>query len=92
MENMSTQNPTMALLGLDEGTLNFIQIVKSWDGQRTVPFTTAQVQDLAAVLCSHNFFEAFETGRAATNALPVVRNEVTQLETELEDQKADSIP
>ena len=63
---MSTENPTMALGGLDEGTLNFIQIVTSWDGQGTALFTTAQVQDIAAVLCKQNFLEVFESGRAAT--------------------------
>ena len=61
---MSTENPTVALVGHDEGTLNFVQIVKLWDGQGTAPFTTAQVQDLAGVLCSQNFLEAFETARA----------------------------
>ena len=69
---MTTENPTVALVGLDEGTPNFVQIVTLWDGQRTAPFTTAQVQDLAAVLCNQNFLEAFETGRAATNALPLI--------------------
>ena len=88
---MSTENPTVALVGLDKGTLNFVQIGKSWDGQGPAPFTTAQVQDLATVLGNQNFVEAFQTGRTLTNALPLIRNEVTWLETELEDQKADSI-
>ena len=55
------------------------------------PFTTAQIRDLAAVLCNQNLLEIFETGRAATDAVPLIRAEVTRLETELEEQKADSI-
>ena len=88
---MSTENPTMALVGLDKGTLNFVQMVKSWDGQGTAPFTTGPVQDLAAVLCNQNILKAFETVRAATNALALIGNEVTQLKTRLKDQKANSI-
>ena len=57
---MSTENPTVALVGLDKSTFNFVQIVKSWDGQGTAPFTTAQVRDIAAVLCSQNFLEALK--------------------------------
>ena len=88
---MSTENHIVALVGLDEGTLNFVRIVAAWDGQGTAPFTTAQTQDLATVLVNQNFLEAFETGRMATDALPLIRAEVTRLETELEDQRADSI-
>ena len=50
-----------------------------------------KIRDLAAVLCIQNCLEVFETGRAATNAVPLIRAEVTRLETELEEQKADSI-
>ena len=74
---MSTEDPTVALVGLHEGTLNFTRIVASWDGQATAPFTTAQVWELATVLLNQNFFEAFETGRTATDALPLIRAEVT---------------
>ena len=56
-----------------------------------VKFSTAQIRDLAGLLCNQNFLEAFETGRAAAAALPKVRDEVTLFETELEDQNADSI-
>ena len=51
----------------------------------------AQIRNLATVLCNQNFLEVFETGRAATDAGPMIEDEVTRLETELEDQKADSI-
>ena len=75
----------MVLVGLDEGTLNFMQIITSWDGQGTAPLITAQVRDLVAVLCNQIFLKAFETGRAAINALSLIRAEVTRLETELEE-------
>ena len=88
---MSTENPTVALVGLGQGTINFAQAITTWDGQRVAPFTTAQIRDLAAVLCNQNFLEAFETGTAATDVVPLIRAEVTRLETELEEQKADSI-
>ena len=43
------------------------------------------------MLVNQNFLEAFETGRTATDALPLIRAQVTGLEIELEDQNADSI-
>ena len=82
---MSTDNPTDALVGLDQGTLNFIHAITGWNGQGMAPFTTAQVRDLAAVLCNQDFLDVFETGRATTDAVPLIRAEVAQLETELED-------
>ena len=88
---MGTENPTVVLVGLDKGTLNFVRIIVSWDGQGTMPFTTAQVRDLATVLVDQNFLRAFETGRMATDALPLIPAAVTQLETEREEQKVDSI-
>ena len=88
---MSTEIPTVALVGLDQGTLNFVQAITMWDDLGVAPFTTAQIRDLATVLCNQNLFEVFETGRAATDAVCLIRAEVTQLETELEEQKADSI-
>ena len=54
-------------------------------------FTTAEVWNLANILCHQNFLEAFETGKGVINALPLIQDEVAQLETELEDQKGDSI-
>ena len=86
---MSAETPTVALVALDQGTLNIVQAVKSWDGQGTVPFSTPEVWNLATILCHQNFLEAFETGKASINALPLIRNEVAQLVTEREDQKAD---
>ena len=88
---MSSENPTVTVVGLDQGTFNFVQSIAAWEGQGATPFTTTQVRDLAAVLCSQNLLEIFEAGRAATNAVPQIRVEVARLETELEDQKADSI-
>ena len=88
---MSTENPTGARVGLDQGTLNFVQAITTWDGQSVAPFTMAQIWDLAAVLCNQNFLEVFETGRAATDAVLRIRAVITRLETELEEQKADSI-
>ena len=88
---MSTENPTMALVSLNQGTLNCVQAITAWDGQGTAPFTTAQVRDLAAVLCNQNILEIFETGRPATDAVPLIRDEFTRLETELEDKTADPI-
>ena len=85
-ENMSTENPTVALLGLDQGTLDFVQVITAWDGQGTATFTTVQVRDLATVLCNQNFLEILETDTAATDAVPLIHAEVTQLETELTDQ------
>ena len=55
------------------------------------PFTTAQIRDLDAVLCNQHFHEVFETRKAVTDAVLLIRAEVTRLETELEEQKADSI-
>ena len=75
---MSPENPTVALVGLNGGTLNFIQAITASDGPEVVPFTTAQIRDLAAVLCNQNLLEVFETGRAATDAVPLIRPEVTQ--------------
>ena len=69
---MSTENPTVALVGLDQGTLNFVQAITTWDGQGVAPFTPAQIRDLAAVLYNQNFLEVFETGRAVTDALPLI--------------------
>ena len=69
---MSTENPTVALVGLDQGTLNFVQAITSWDGQGVAPFTTAQIRDLAAVLCNRNFLEVFEKGMAATDVVPLI--------------------
>ena len=91
MGNMSTEHPTVTLVDLDQGTFNFVQSITAWDGQGMAPFTTTQVQDLAAVFCSQNLLEAFEAGRAATDAIPLIRAEIPRLETDLEDQKADSI-
>ena len=88
---MSTENPSVALVGLDQSTLNFVPAITTWDGQGVAPFTMAQIRDLAAVLCNQNFLEAFETGRAATVTVPLIRAEITRLETGLEEQKADSI-
>ena len=88
---MTTENRSVALGGLDQGTLNFVQTIIAWDGQGAAPFTTTQIRDLAWVLTNQNFLEAFEAGRAATDALHKIRAEVSRLETELEDQKADSI-
>ena len=51
----------------------------------------ARIRDLAVVLCNQNFLEGFKTGRAATDAVTLIRAKVTRLETKLEDQKADSI-
>ena len=90
-ENLSTENLTVALVGLDQGTLDFVQAITAWDGQGTASFTMAEVRDLTAVLYNQNCLEIFETGRAATDEVPLIRAEVTRLETELEDQKADSI-
>ena len=80
----------MALLALDQGTFNFVQTVQSWNGQGAAPFCT-EVRNLATILCHQNFLEAFETGNAVINALPLIWNEVTPLEREFEEQKADSI-
>ena len=55
------------------------------------PFITAQAGDLATVLVNQNFLKAFETARPATDALPLIRADVTRLKTELEAQKAHSI-
>ena len=88
---MSAENPSVTVVGLDQGTFNFVQSIAAWEGQGAVPFTMTQVRDLAAVLCSQNLLEIFEAGRAATNVVPQIRFEVARLETELEDQKADSI-
>ena len=76
---------------LDQGTLNFAQAVQSWDGQGTATFSTTQVWDRTRVLCNQNFLKACEAGRASTDTLPNIRAEVTRVETELEDRKADSI-
>ena len=84
---MGTENPTVAIVSLDQGMLNFVQAITAWDGQGMAPFTMAQVRNLAAVLCNQKFLEIFETGRAATDAVPVIRAEVTRLETELGDLK-----
>ena len=35
-ENMSTENPTVALEGLTQGTFNFVQAITAWDGHATV--------------------------------------------------------
>ena len=88
---MSAENPSVTVVGLDQGTFNFVQSIAAWEDQGAAPFTTTQVRDLAAVLCSQNLLEIYEAGRAATNAVPQIRVEVARLETELEDQKADSI-
>ena len=66
---MSAENPTVALVALDQRTLNFAQVIQSWDGQGTVPFSTAQVRDLTRALCHQTFLKAFEVGRAATDTL-----------------------
>ena len=81
---MSTENPTMALVGLDQGTLNFVQAITAWDGEGAAPFTTTRIRDLARILSTQNFLEAFEAGRMAIDAVP-------RIQPELEDQKADSI-
>ena len=81
---MSTENPTVALVGLDQGTLNFVQIIVACDGQGAVPFPTTQIRDLAWVLGKQNFLKASEAGRAAIDAVP-------RIQTELENQKGDSI-
>ena len=88
---MSSENSSVTVVGLDQGTFNFVQSIAAWEGQGAAPFTTTQVRDLAAVLCSQNLLEMFEAGRAATYAVPQIRVEVARLETELEEQKADSI-
>ena len=88
---MKSENPTVTVVGLDQGTFNFVQSIAAWEGQREALFTTTQVRDLAADLCSQNLLEIFEAGRAGTDAVPQIRVEVTLLEIELEDQKADSI-
>ena len=88
---MSTENPIVAPVGLNQGTLNSVQAITIWDGQEVAPFTTAQIRDLAPILCNQNFPEVFETGRAATYPVPLIRAEVTRVETELEEQKADCI-
>ena len=88
---MSRDNSTVALVALDQGTLNFVPAITTWDGQGVAPFTTAQIRDLAAVLCNHNFLKVFETGKAATDTVRLIRAEVTRLETKLKEQKADSI-
>ena len=88
---MSAENPTVALVAIDQGTLNFAQAVQSWDGQGTAPFSTAQVQYLAGVLCNQNLLKAFKTGRAASDALTTIRAEIPRLETELKDKKPNSI-
>ena len=88
---MSTDNPIVSVVGLDQGTFKFVQSIAAWEGQGAAPFTMTQVRDLAAVLCSQNPHEIFEAGRAATDAVPEIRVEVAQLEPELEDQKANSI-
>ena len=90
-ENLSTENPTVTVVGLDQGTFNFVRSIAAWEGHGAAPFTTTQVRDLAAVLCSQNLLEIFAAGRAATDAVPQIRVEVVRLETELEDQKADFI-
>ena len=51
-ENMSAENPVVAPVALDQGTLNFAQAVESWDGQGAAPFSTAQIRDLASLLCN----------------------------------------
>ena len=91
MENMSSENSTVTVVSLDQGTFNFVQSIAAWEGQGGAPFTTTQVRDLAAVLGSQNLLEIFKAGRAATDAVPQIQVEVARLETELEDQKADSI-
>ena len=88
---MSTENTTVTVVGLDPGTFNFVQSIAACEGQGTAPFTTTQVWDLNAVLRSQNLLEIFEAGRAATDAVTQIRVEVARVETELEDQKADSI-
>ena len=69
---MSTENSTVALVDLDQGTLNFVQAITAWDGQGMAPFTTAQIQDLAAVPCNQNFLEVFDTGRPTTDTVPLI--------------------
>ena len=81
---MGTENPTVNLVGLDQGTLNFVQTITAWDGEGVAPFTRAQIRDLARVLSNQNFLKAFESGRIVIDAVP-------HIQTELEDQKADSI-
>ena len=75
---MTTENRSVALGGLDQGTLNFVQTIIAWDGQGAAPFTTTQIRDLAWVLGNQNFLEAFEAGRAAIDVVP-------RIQTELED-------
>ena len=88
---MSMENPTVALVELDQDTLNFVQAITACDGQGMARFTMAQVRDLAAVLWNQHFLEIFETGRAATDVVHLIRADVTRLETELTDQMAHSI-
>ena len=42
-ENMNTETPTVALVGLDQGTINFVQAITAGDGKGVAPFTTAQI-------------------------------------------------
>ena len=88
---MRKENRTVALVGIHQGTRNFVQAIAAWDSQGTAPFTTTQVRFITAVLCNQNFLEVFESGRAATDAIPLIRAEGTRLKTRLEDKKADSI-
>ena len=46
MENMSTENPTVTIVGHDQGTFNFVQSIAAWEGQGPAPFTTTQVQEV----------------------------------------------
>ena len=76
----------MALVALDQITLNLVQIVKSWDDQEIALFTTTEVWNPATTLYHRNFLESSETGNTAITALPLSREEVAQQETKQEAQ------